>query len=88
MEQFASWEMLATFATLVTVVFTVVEFTKELPYVKAIPTKYYTWAIAFLLILLGNVYGGTFKVWDVLMYAISAIFVSLSGNGLSEFNKK
>lgn len=88
LENFASWDMLLVFGSLVTVVFAIVEFTKELNYVKLIPTRYYTWIVAFTLILVANVHGGSFKLWDLLIYAISAMFVSLSGNGLHEFNKK
>lgn len=87
-EQFITWEMLATYSTLVAIVFMVVEFTKEVPYVKDIRTKYYSSLIAFVLIVLTNLHGGQFALWNLVLYFLSAIAISLTSNGLSDFNNK
>lgn len=42
MEQFLTWDVLKTYASFVSIVFMVVEFTKELKFVKKIPTKYWS----------------------------------------------
>ena len=88
LENFVTWELLANYGTLVSIVFTIVEFTKELPFIDMIKTKYYSTVIAFILILSTQLYLGTFEYWDILLYSISSIFISLSANGLSDFNKK
>ena len=88
MEQFIQWTDLLQFATLSMVVFSIVNFTKELPFVKSLPTKYYSWFVAFLLIVLVNVHQLTFAFWDVILYMISAMFISLSSNGVANFNVK
>ena len=70
MENYIQWANLLEFATMSMVVFSIVNFTKELPYVKLIPTKYYSWMIAFILIATVNVHESTFAVWDIILYAI------------------
>ena len=88
LEDFVTWELLANYGTLISIVFTIVEFTKELPFIDMIKTKYYSAVIAFILILSTQLYLGTFEYWDILLYSLSSIFISLSANGLSDFNKK
>jgi len=86
MNEFVTWQTLATFASLITVVFTVTEFTKELPFVRELKTKYLSWIVAFVLITITNLVLGTFQFVDVLLYSLSAIFISLGSNGISDFN--
>ena len=88
MEKFITWDILTTYATFVTVVFMVVEFTKELKFIKKIPTKYWSFLIAFILLTITNLVVGNFKVVDMILYALSSISISLGANGLSNFNNK
>lgn len=88
MEQFVSWDILTTYATFVTIVFMVVEFVKELKYLKKIKTKYLSFIVAFILLTVTNLVMGSFRAVDVILYALSAISISLGANGLSNFNKK
>lgn len=88
MDTFISWEMLATFSVLASIVFMVVEFIKELPLFVRLQTKYVSWFIAFLLIVISNLVLKTFVLVDVILYGISAIAISLTANGLYDFNKK
>lgn len=87
MSEYITWDILTQYATFVTVVFMVVEFTKELKWIKSIPTKYYSAVIAFLLILAVQFHGGTFTPWNVVLYILTSISVSLGANGLSNFTK-
>lgn len=88
MEQFITWDILTTYATFVTIVYMVVEFTKELKFAKKIPTKYWSFFIAFILLTITNLVVGNFKAVDMILYALSAISISLGANGLSNFNNK
>ena len=87
MEQFISWEILTTYATFVTIVFMVVEFIKELKYVKKLKTKYLSFIVSFVLLTVVNIVMKDFRFVDVILYALSAISISLGANGLSNFNK-
>lgn len=88
MEQFITWDILTTYATFVTIVYMVVEFTKELKFAKKVPTKYWSFFIAFILLTITNLVVGNFKAVDMILYALSAISISLGANGLSNFNNK
>ena len=82
---FVSWDMLSTYATFVAMVFTFVEFTKGLNPFTELKTKYYSAIVAFILICLVQAHAGTFAYWDIVLYVLSAITISLSANGLSDF---
>lgn len=88
MEQFISWDILTTYATFVTIVFMVVEFVKELKYIRTIKTKYLSFFVAVILLMITNAVMGTFRFVDIVLYILSAISISLGANGLSNFNKK
>lgn len=88
MEQFITWDMLQTYTTFVTIVFMVVEFTKNLKVIKKIKTKYWSFIVASTLLAVTNIIFGTFRPVDVILYLLSGISISLGANGLSNFNKK
>lgn len=86
MDNFVTWQTLAVFGSLATMNFALVEFIKELPYIKTIKTKYLSWITAFILITATNLVMKTFVPVDILLYALSAILISTSGNGIADFN--
>lgn len=87
MDSFLTWEVLLTFSGLVGAVYMVVEFTKEIKGIKKIPTKYWSWIIALLLLVVTNLVIGKFDYKDIVLYLLNAIVISLSSNGLNDFNK-
>lgn len=88
MEQFITWDILKTYATFVTIVFMVVEFTKELKWISKISTKYWSFIVSFILLNIVNAVSGNFRFIDMFLYALSSMSISLGANGLSNFNKK
>jgi len=88
MEQFITWDILTTYASFVSIVFMVVEFTKELPTIKKISTKYWSFLVCLVLLIATNLVLNTFKTQDILLYVLSSISISLGANGLSNFGKK
>lgn len=87
MDTFLTWKVLLTFSGLVGAVYMVVEFTKEIKFIKKISTKYWSFFIAAFLIMMTNVVTGTFNYKDIVLYFLNAIVISLSSNGLNDFNK-
>lgn len=88
MDNFLTWEVLLTFSGLVSAVYMVVEFTKEIKIIKKIKTKYWSYFIALILIITTNFVNETFNYKDIIIYLLNAIVISLSSNGLNDFNKK
>ena len=86
MNEFLTWEVLLTFTGLVTTTYMVTEFTKEIPLIKKLPTKYWSYIIALILLFSVNLVTGSFKYEDIVLYLLNAIPVSLSANGLNNFN--
>lgn len=86
MNEFFTWEVLLTFTGLTTVTYMVTEFTKGIPFIKKIPTKYWSYLIALVLLFAVNLVTGNFKYEDIILYLLNAIPVSLSANGLNDFN--
>lgn len=86
MDEFLTWETLMSYVNFVSIVFMVVEFTKEMKYVKAIPTKYWSFFIAFVLFFLLHLNQNTFQFKDILLYFFDSIGISLGSNGLSDLN--
>ena len=86
--QFLQWGMLLEYATFIFIVFTVVEFTKEIKGIKLIPTKYWSALIAVTLMLIVNLHNGTFEYWDIVLYVLNGVLISLNANGLASFNEK
>ena len=64
------------------------EFTKEWKIIKKIRTKYWSFIIAFILLLITNIVLEKFRFIDIILYVLSAISISLGANGLSNFNRE
>lgn len=88
MENFLTWDVLTTYASFISIVFMVVEFTKTLKFIKKFPTKYWSFFISFVLLITTNLVMGTFKYVDIVLYLLTSISISLGSNGLSNFNNK
>lgn len=86
MEKFLTWDVLTTYASFVSIVFMVVEFTKELKFIKGIPTKYWSFFISFILLIITNIVMNSFNFIDIFLYLLTSISISLGSNGLSNFN--
>ncbi|MBQ8131548.1 MAG: hypothetical protein IJ193_03565 [Bacilli bacterium] len=88
MSNFFTWDVLTTYTSFVTIVYMVVEFTKELKYINKVPTKYWSFFVAFILLTITNVAMGSFKFLDIVLYVLTSISISLGSNGLSDFSNK
>ena len=88
MNEFLTWEVLLTFTGLVTTTYMVTEFTKAIPLIGKIPTKYWSYLIALILLFAVNIVTGSFRYEDIVLYLLNGIPVSLSANGLNNFNDK
>lgn len=88
MENFLSWEVLTTYSSFITIVYMLVEFTKEIKIIKKVSTVYWSFFISFILLVVTNAVMGTFNKIDIVLYLITSVSISLGSNGLSNFNEK
>ena len=94
-DNFITWEMLSMFASFVTIVYFVVEFIKEMPFVVNVKTKYVSAAVSFGLLLLLNARLAILGEIDlesflfgIPLWMLSAMLISFSANGISDFNNQ
>lgn len=87
MNEFITWDNLNSYSIFISTVFMIVEFTKGLRYIRNIPTKQWSFIIAFLMLIMIHITNNTFNFLDVVLYILTAISISLGSNGLSDFNK-
>ena len=98
-DQFITWDMLKAFGQLAMLVWMFVEYTKELKPVKDIKTKYYAGIVAFSFIIITQivtmildsvVFMEMFKILslNMLLYILSAIAITFTTNGMSDFNNR
>lgn len=85
---FITWDMLANYSMFVGVVFMIVQVIKELPRIKNIPTRLISIGVSFILQILVNIQNGNFKLFNIILYLISAIIISLTANGLADASIK
>lgn len=84
MDNFITYEYLATFAGLTTSTFIVVNFLKELKFVKKIPTQYFSAIIALILSLVTSIVTGVFEFNNIPLIIINSILISCSSNGVHD----
>lgn len=88
MDQFLTWEVLGEYAMFVTIVFTIVAFTKNAPIIKLISTRTWSVIVAFLLLLAVKLQAGTFQWWDLVLNLLNSLLIAAGANGISDANSK
>lgn len=97
MNDFITWEMLKDFSQLAMLVWMWVEFTKELVWANKLKTKYYAGISAFVFIIITQIMtmimANTAILvilrtlgMNLLLYILSAIAITFTTNGMSDFN--
>lgn len=85
---FMTWGMLTTYTSFVAVVFMVVEFIKRSKWLKEVPNENISFVVSLVLLLLTQIHQGTFEIWDMVLYILTAMAISLGSNGLADRGKK
>ena len=88
MDNFVNWSMLVDWVTFVSIILGITQFTKDLKFIKKIPTKYWSFFIALTLMIISNLEAETFRLVDIVLYIISSIFASMNANGIYDFSNK
>lgn len=86
MDTFITYEMLLVYATCVTAVFGATQFLKDLPGLRKIPTRYLSFIVALVIIVVTNLAVKTFVAKDIMLYILSGMFISMNANGLYDFD--
>lgn len=85
---FLDIKYLSTFTGTVVVTMLMVQFLKELPYIKKVPTRYFTFCVAFLNILICSLFTNTFSIANLYLMFINAMLVCFTSTGGYDFSFK
>lgn len=78
---FFDWSYLGTFAGALAAVALITELIKELPALKKVPTQFVSWALAFIILILAQLFTGTLSAQSAVLCVLNGAMVSLAANG-------
>lgn len=80
-ESFFTWEALGTYAGATVAVMLIVEFTKELPGIRAIPTRLWAYIIATVVLILSTVFTVKVDAPTIVLCLFNAVIVAMAAVG-------
>lgn len=85
LDNFVTWKFIASYMGTVIITMLTVQFLKELPFIKRIPTRYFTFIIAFLNIIATNIATNSFLIPNLYLMFINAIITTFTATGGYDF---
>lgn len=85
---FVNWTFIESFMGAVIITMLIVQFTKELKFIKNIPTKYYTFIVAFVNLTICQIISGKFALANLYLLFVNAIIVTFTSTGGYDFTMK
>ncbi|MBL4932178.1 MULTISPECIES: hypothetical protein [Clostridium] len=82
---FITFDFLSSYVGTVIVTMLIVQFLKDIPFIKKIPTRYFTFLVAFITILISGIYHGTISFSNLYIMLINAILVTFTATGGYDF---
>ena len=80
-ETFFDWASLGTYAGATVAVMLFVEFTKDLPGIRAIPTRLWAYVMAVVVLVLSTVFTGQVDAPTVFLCFVNAVIVAMAAVG-------
>lgn len=81
-ERFFTWGDLVTYGGAVMAVLIITEFTKDLPFIRRIPTRLWAYLVALVLLVLAAVFtADELKAEDILLCLINGVIVAMAAVG-------
>ena len=78
---FFDWTFLGTFAGALAAVALITELIKGLPALKKVPTQFVSWVLAFIILILAQLFTGTLSAQSAVLCVLNGAMVSLAANG-------
>lgn len=81
-EEFFTWSFLATYGGAALAVMTIVQFTKDLPGIRKLPTRLWAFVVAAVILILATIFTvSPIYPSDILLCIINAIVVAMAAVG-------
>lgn len=81
MNDFFTWTMLGTYAGCVLATTLVTQLFKGVSFVEKIPTRFFAYIVAFIILMLVHLVTNTFALDNISLAAINAVVVALAASG-------
>lgn len=85
LDNFVTWDFISGYVGTVIVTMLIVQFLKEFPFIKKMPTRYFTFIIAFLNIVATNIATKSFSISNLYLMIINAILITFTSTGTFDF---
>lgn len=79
--EFIDWTALATFAGALTMVLIITQFTKDLSFVKRIPTQIWSYVIALIILYPAYFFTGQLSLKNAVLILFNGVIIALAANG-------
>jgi hypothetical protein len=84
-EEFFTWSGLATYAGALVATILVTQLFKEVSFIQKLPTRIFSWIVAFAILILANLFTGALTWGSAVLSLVNAVIVSLAANGGYDF---
>lgn len=81
MNEYFTWELLASYTGAILAVALITQFVKNLGFIKKIPTRVTSYVVALIIMILALIFTGNFTWGGAVLTIINAVVVSLASNG-------
>ncbi|MDR1061820.1 MAG: hypothetical protein LBL83_11590 [Clostridiales bacterium] len=81
MSEFINWTTLGTYGGALAMVLVLTQFTKELSFIKKIPTQLWSYILSFVVLILANVFTNGLTLDIAAQTVFNAVIVSIAANG-------
>lgn len=88
MNEFVTWEFVKSYSGAILTVTLLTQFVKGVGFIERIPTRFVSYVIAVLVMLLAQIFTGGFTLSSAALTLINAVIVSLAANGTYDLCKK
>lgn len=86
--EFFDWTILGTFAGATAAVAVLTELTKNIPYIKNVPTQIWSYVLSLVVMICAQIFTGGFDASKIVLSLINAAMVALAANGGYEALKR
>lgn len=86
--EFFDWTILGTFAGATAAVAILTELTKNIPYIKNIPTQIWSYVLSLVVMICAQIFTSGFDAGKIVLVLINAAMVALAANGGYEALKR
>lgn len=81
MNDFFTWNMLATYSGAILAVTIITQFVKGIGFIDRIPTRFVSWVVAVVVLILAQLFTQALTWSSAALTLINAVVVSLASNG-------